>query len=697
VIDFLDKYESYYDPYQNIKGIRRVKISEAEQIQRRRRTGRDCQGIYIPILIDNSSESSITPEGDDNIVTQGPLKYPIPSIEREELSGILLRLRAHQVDLEKLPLFHSPDQDIITQSLKNLKAINCIDGNGNITNIGRAASRFSILYPSAARIVLEAMALFPDLPDLMYEALLVACILNAGGIIDRHKFERTEKPRWLNIEGAKSFKSDLLLQAHILKNELKVFDTRAIFPDKYITDLQLVPKQIKTIMRDYDELKKLLSSPDMSDLLNKACQMIQLNLQSQSHNELSSDNERLRYCIFISLSTSLCFNARQLHVDEFFTMKALRSYGHTLKADLGYFPYCSRRSSSDIFKPEQRQCLLKYQDSEPGWIVANLFQHLGKPTLSLYTEIEPQWIIAKNVYQNCTVGMRDLVFCSQGRCKWQRVKFQIDQDVVVDYQVEKEGKNVKPIEVLAESIRCYGQVRDLKHLLLQFENPTIKPESFLNLSDITSSSFKKGYVIEGRIAGLKPYGAFIDIGDKYGLLHISNISHASIEILHEVFKVDEVIKIMILDIDEERERILLSLKELEPEPGDILKNRNLVFERAEEMAARYRREQGIDEILSERENEITESDEFDKIDLLKVKRLTNYVIARLYSFVREFITRHQDTWTDSTESDLLAQVCFEWTSNCLAKLPQDWSLDSVKKKHLDEIITSVIERKRLPN
>ncbi|BDI16717.1 hypothetical protein ANSO36C_25190 [Nostoc cf. commune SO-36] len=45
---------------------------------------------------------------------------------------------------------------------------------------------------------------------------------------------------------------------------------------------------------------------------------------------------------------------------------------------------------------------------------------------------------------------------------------------------------------------------------------------------------------------------------------------------------------MIIDLDAERGRISLSTKQLEPEPGDMIKNRDLVYDKAEEMAAKYR-------------------------------------------------------------------------------------------------------------
>ncbi len=113
-----------------------------------------------------------------------------------------------------------------------------------------------------------------------------------------------------------------------------------------------------------------------------------------------------------------------------------------------------------------------------------------------------------------------------------------------------------------------------------------------------------GEVVIGTVRGIKPYGAFIDIGGVSGLLHISEISHDHIDTPHSVFGVNDELKVMIIDLDAERGRISLSTKQLEPEPGDMLKNRQLVFDKADEMAAKYRQKlldeaQGIDTSVEE--------------------------------------------------------------------------------------------------
>jgi small subunit ribosomal protein S1 len=97
-----------------------------------------------------------------------------------------------------------------------------------------------------------------------------------------------------------------------------------------------------------------------------------------------------------------------------------------------------------------------------------------------------------------------------------------------------------------------------------------------------------GEVVVGSVRGIKPYGAFIDIGGVSGLLHISEISHDHIDTPHTVFNVNDEVKVMIIDLDAERGRISLSTKQLEPEHGDMIKNRERVYEQAEEMAAKYR-------------------------------------------------------------------------------------------------------------
>lgn len=101
------------------------------------------------------------------------------------------------------------------------------------------------------------------------------------------------------------------------------------------------------------------------------------------------------------------------------------------------------------------------------------------------------------------------------------------------------------------------------------------------------TSLNSGEIVEGTVRGIKPYGAFVDIGGVSGLLHVSQISHDHVGDIGAVVKDGSQIKCMIINQDKEKGRISLSTKTLEPEPGDMIRDAQLVFDKAEEMAARY--------------------------------------------------------------------------------------------------------------
>ncbi|MEM9805370.1 MAG: 30S ribosomal protein S1, partial [Cyanobacteria bacterium P01_D01_bin.56] len=135
-----------------------------------------------------------------------------------------------------------------------------------------------------------------------------------------------------------------------------------------------------------------------------------------------------------------------------------------------------------------------------------------------------------------------------------------------------------------------GEALPLKFLEVDEERNRLVLSHRRALVERKMNGLQVGEVVIGAVRGLKPYGAFIDIGGVSGLLHISEISHDHIDTPNTVLNVNDEIKVMIIDLDAERGRISLSTKQLEPEPGDMVKNPDIVFEKAEEMAERYRQQ-----------------------------------------------------------------------------------------------------------
>ncbi|BBD70958.1 ribosomal protein S1 [Nostoc commune NIES-4072] len=100
-------------------------------------------------------------------------------------------------------------------------------------------------------------------------------------------------------------------------------------------------------------------------------------------------------------------------------------------------------------------------------------------------------------------------------------------------------------------------------------------------------TLKLGQLVDGTIHKIKSYGVFVNIGGYYALLHITTISQQTVEHPQQVFQVGEWVRAIITWIDVEKGRVSLSTSDLEVEPGDMLKDPLRVYEKAEEMAAKY--------------------------------------------------------------------------------------------------------------
>lgn len=84
------------------------------------------------------------------------------------------------------------------------------------------------------------------------------------------------------------------------------------------------------------------------------------------------------------------------------------------------------------------------------------------------------------------------------------------------------------------------------------------------------SKLEKGQILEGTVKNIASYGAFIDLGGVDGMIHITDLSWGRISSPEEVVHLDQKLNVVILDFDEEKQRIALGLKQLTPHPWDNL-------------------------------------------------------------------------------------------------------------------------------
>ncbi|WP_439390354.1 30S ribosomal protein S1 [Bacillus velezensis] len=116
----------------------------------------------------------------------------------------------------------------------------------------------------------------------------------------------------------------------------------------------------------------------------------------------------------------------------------------------------------------------------------------------------------------------------------------------------------------------------LSHRAVVEKEQTAKKHDFLQTLEV-------GSMLEGKVQRLTDFGAFVDIGGIDGLVHISQLSHSHVEKPSDVVEEGQDVKVKVLSVDRDNERISLSIKETLPGPwsqigekvkqGDVLEGK----------------------------------------------------------------------------------------------------------------------------
>ncbi|WP_108671109.1 30S ribosomal protein S1 [Peribacillus acanthi] len=120
----------------------------------------------------------------------------------------------------------------------------------------------------------------------------------------------------------------------------------------------------------------------------------------------------------------------------------------------------------------------------------------------------------------------------------------------------------KPVDVVKEGDRVNVKVlsvdRDNERISLSIKETLPGPWSSV------SEKAQKGAILEGVVKRLVSFGAFVEVlPGVEGLVHISQISHKHIATPHEALKEGQTVKVKVLDVNEEEQRLSLSIKELQ--------------------------------------------------------------------------------------------------------------------------------------
>tara|TARA_B100001029_G_scaffold50322_1_gene40187 strand:+ start:138 stop:1835 length:1698 start_codon:yes stop_codon:yes gene_type:complete len=100
--------------------------------------------------------------------------------------------------------------------------------------------------------------------------------------------------------------------------------------------------------------------------------------------------------------------------------------------------------------------------------------------------------------------------------------------------------------------------------VLEEMHKEVREERFLQL--------KLGDVVEGKIKAITDYGAFVDLGGYDSLLHSSDLTYKRIAHPSEILKIDQNVKVKIIKVDPEKNRVSVGMKQLEEDPWTKVKD-----------------------------------------------------------------------------------------------------------------------------
>ena len=176
---------------------------------------------------------------------------------------------------------------------------------------------------------------------------------------------------------------------------------------------------------------------------------------------------------------------------------------------------------------------------------------------------------------------------------WDRVNEAYENDEVVKGFVKTRTKGGMIVDVLGieaflpgsqidiKPIRDYdqfvGQNIDFKIVKInnEYRNVVVSHKALLEAEQEARRAeligkLEKGQVLEGVVKNITNYGVFVDLGGVDGLIHITDLSWGRVNHPEEIVSLDEKIKVVVLDFNEQQKRIALGLKQLTPHPWDNL-------------------------------------------------------------------------------------------------------------------------------
>jgi len=176
---------------------------------------------------------------------------------------------------------------------------------------------------------------------------------------------------------------------------------------------------------------------------------------------------------------------------------------------------------------------------------------------------------------------------------WDNIQKSFDDDLVIDGFVKRRTKGGLIIDIYSIEAFLPGSQIDVKPIrdfdvfvgkkmevkvvkINHANNNVVVSHKILIEKDLEAqrqlilTNLERGQVLEGIIKNMTKFGVFIDLGGVDGLLHITDISWGRINDPSDLLNLDQKINVVVLDFDEDKKRISLGMKQLQPHPWEAL-------------------------------------------------------------------------------------------------------------------------------
>jgi len=101
-------------------------------------------------------------------------------------------------------------------------------------------------------------------------------------------------------------------------------------------------------------------------------------------------------------------------------------------------------------------------------------------------------------------------------------------------------------------------------------------------------NYEAGQVIEGKVTGIKPYGAFVALDEEIqGLVHISEVTDGFVNDINDYLSVGQKTKVKVLQVDEENNKVSLSIRKTEEKPKQQAQTNKTEPSRGEQESAGF--------------------------------------------------------------------------------------------------------------